>query len=142
MKEKGFHYLGEGKELIQLILSQMNNNRLSTSKTYQKVDRKELYLKINELLSIPSNYENIEGRRFIRSLNRYEFTGKTAGFVEVTNSQGSVIFSSDSRASCAKFLSVSQRTVGRRIEDGNSLDFKGELIFIRGVSAENVLDGQ
>jgi hypothetical protein len=142
LKERGFHYLEEGKELIQLILSQMNNNRLSTSKTYHKVDRKELYLKINELLCSPSNYEDIGGKRFIRSLNRYEFTGKTAGVVEVTNSLGSVIFSTESRAKCAKFLSVSERTVGRRIEDGQAINLNGELVFIKNVPAKNASDGQ
>jgi hypothetical protein len=144
LKEKGFHYLDEGKELIQLILSQMNNHRLSTSgsREVDPLSRKELYLKINGLLSSLSNYENIGGKRFIRSLNRYEFTGKTAGVVEVTNSLGSVIFSSESRAKCAKFLSVSERTVGRRIEDGKGLNLNGELVFIKNVSAENASDGQ
>lgn len=85
MKEKGFQYQDEGLELIKLILSQMNNNRLSTRNTTQKVDRNELYLKINELLNRPSNYDNRNGRRFILSLNRFDNLGKNIG-VEVINS--------------------------------------------------------
>lgn len=53
--KKGHHYSKEGKDLIDLILSQMNNNRLSTS-NQPIIDRDELNLKIQALLNKPSNF--------------------------------------------------------------------------------------
>lgn len=32
IRQKGFHYLKEGRELIELLTDQMNNNRLSSAK--------------------------------------------------------------------------------------------------------------
>ena len=65
--EKGLHSLPSGKELIDLILSQMNAKRLSNSKS-KLVSREELLTKIEELLSLPSNYEiKEEGRIWVIS---------------------------------------------------------------------------
>lgn len=47
--------------LINKIISQMNENRLSTL-GQPIVDRVELDLKINKLFNKPSNYEMREGR--------------------------------------------------------------------------------
>jgi hypothetical protein len=52
LKEQG-HHLSEGVELINLILSQMNNYRLSTSNQQPPVDRVLLLEKISQLLSGP-----------------------------------------------------------------------------------------
>lgn len=54
LKEQG-HHLSEGVELINLTLSQMNNNRLSTS-NQPPVDRVLLLEKFSQLLSGPSNF--------------------------------------------------------------------------------------
>jgi len=54
IQKSGLHLLPEGKELIKRILSQMNNNRLSTSGK-PAIDRDILMRDIAKLLS-KSNY--------------------------------------------------------------------------------------
>jgi len=53
----------------------MNNFRLSTSKNI-KIDRDQLLKDIAILLNGPSNYEIIEGRKIIKSLNKLFFLKK------------------------------------------------------------------
>jgi hypothetical protein len=67
---KGFHYIPEGKDLIERILNQMNSNRLSTSKV-PTIDRTLLHTEIVELLSEPSNYDIRNGKKYIKSLGRH-----------------------------------------------------------------------
>ena len=77
LKERGHHYQEEGKNVLNLIISQMNN-RLSSNQdeNYPVIDREQLYLKINQLLNGPSNIEVKEdGRLFIKSLNRLKSPG-------------------------------------------------------------------
>jgi len=50
--------------MIKRIVSQMNNNRLSTSKA-PKIDRIELLLEIEKFLSRPSNYEIKDGKVWV-----------------------------------------------------------------------------
>ena len=57
--------------MVKRIISQMNNNRLSNSKA-QWIDRDLLLADIDKLLSGPSNYENKNGKIFIKSLNRFK----------------------------------------------------------------------
>lgn len=64
LKDKGFHYTEDGKKVLNLILNQMNNNRLSTS-LGTTVNREELDDEINRLLSGPSNIEIKQGRKYI-----------------------------------------------------------------------------
>lgn len=52
----GHQFSEEGLKLIEKILSQMNNNRLSTSGK-PAVDRTNLLTEIEELLNGPSNFE-------------------------------------------------------------------------------------
>jgi len=64
IKKLGLHYLAEGEYMIKRIVSQMNNNRLSTSKA-PKIDRIELLLEIEKFLSRPSNYEIKDGKVWV-----------------------------------------------------------------------------
>ena len=57
LKEQGQHLTEKGSKLIDLIISQTNNNRLSTSINRVFVDREQLLAKVNELLNEPSNFE-------------------------------------------------------------------------------------
>lgn len=57
LKEQGHHLSLKGAKLIDIILSQTNNNRLSTSLNHAAVDRKQLLVQVNELLKGPSNFE-------------------------------------------------------------------------------------
>lgn len=76
IRKKGLQYTPEGHKVIDRILNQMNNNRLSTS-SKPRIDRAELIIDLNNLLSLPSNYEYKEdGKIFIISENRYLTGGR------------------------------------------------------------------
>jgi hypothetical protein len=63
LKEQGMHYSEKGVKLIDLIISQTNNNRLSTSLNHVVVDREQLLAKVKELLNGPSNFEIRNGKK-------------------------------------------------------------------------------
>ena len=70
LTELGLQYTDRGFKIIDTILSQMNNNRLSSSGSI-KVDRMLLQTEIDILLSGPSNFEHKEdGTIYIKSLNK------------------------------------------------------------------------
>nr|SNU77826.1 TPA: LAGLIDADG endonuclease [Fusarium oxysporum] len=114
LKNLGLHYLAEGKKLIELILSQMNNNRLSNSGN-KTVDRDYIAREVNRLLNGPSNYEIIKGRIFIKSLNKF-YTGRLKIQVELHDQGGSVFKTFDSMNKCADFLGISTHTVSKRMK--------------------------
>ncbi len=114
LKNLGLHYLPEGKKLIELILSQMNNNRLSNSGN-KIVDRNYIASEINRLLNGPSNYEIIKGKIFIKSLNKF-YTGRLKIQVELQDQEGSVFKTFDSMNKCADFLGISTHTVSKRMK--------------------------
>ena len=70
LKKLGLHYLPEGIKLINLILNQMNNERLSNSGS-SLIDRDYIDIELARLLNGPSNYELINGKIFIKSLNKF-----------------------------------------------------------------------
>lgn len=109
----------------------MNNNRLSSNKdeNYPKIEREQLYLKINKLLNGPSNIEVKEdGRLFIKSLNRF-YTGSGKTEVQIISDKGLILKTFTSRlrrsqspqvapgtlSDCAKFLGLTQPTVKNRL---------------------------
>ena len=111
IKEKGLNCLPEGKELIDLILSQMNTKRLSTHNS-KLVDRKVLQVKIEELLVLPSNYEIKEdGRIWIFSENRY--SDKNGVGVILQDESGDVVNSFESLRVCAQVLGQTINLVTR-----------------------------
>lgn len=114
LKNLGLHYLAEGKKLIELILSQMNNNRLSNSGN-KTVDKDYIASEVNRLLNGPSNYEIIKGRIFIKSLNKF-YTGRLKIQVELRDQEGLVFKTFDSMNKCADFLGVSTHTVSKRMK--------------------------
>lgn len=61
LRDRCFHHEETGKELIDLIISQMNNKRLST-KMAPRVDRAFLQTKIDRLLNARSNCDTREGK--------------------------------------------------------------------------------
>ena len=54
LKQNGQHFTQIGIEIIHKILSQMNNNRLSTNSKKVSVDRDALQLEVDKLLAAPS----------------------------------------------------------------------------------------
>jgi len=97
----------------------MNNNRLSTFNGI-KVNREELIVDINNLLLAPSNFEIREGRKFIKSLNRFEGTGKQPT-VELLDESGRIFKTFVSVSDCARFLGVTRSVVYNRLGEGKGI---------------------
>jgi len=136
LKERGHHYQEEGKNVLNLIISQMNNNRLSSNQdeNYPVIDREQLYLKINQLLNGPSNIEVKEdGRLFIKSLNRF-YTGSGKTEVQIlSDKEGLVLKTFTSLSDCAKFLGLTQPTVKNRLIKNQAFLFEGNPCYLKRV---------
>lgn len=142
IKEKGLSYKEEGKRIINLIISQMNNKRLSTNPSFSKVDRVQLYTEINKLLNGPSNFEvKADGRLFIKSLNSY-YTGGGNTQVEIKDKKGLVVNTFFSLSDCARYLGVSQPTVKNRLTKNQSFLLDSKWVYINKVTKENQLTVQ
>lgn len=129
---KGLHYLPEGQELITHITGQMNNNRLSTSKALF-VNREKLLEDIEILMSQPSNYELIDGRVFIKSLNKYRNTNKAVAVELIELSSGNVVKTFSQLTECSKYLGVSLSTVYNRVQKSNQFQLNNNLVYLRKV---------
>lgn len=118
LKEKGHHLSQEGISLIELIISQMNNNRLSTSKTVEykdkNIDRELLLNQINNMLKGPSNFETRNGRLFVISLNKYYHSSRVNKNVVIVDEKGNKLHSFHSLAECAESLRILSSTVSKR----------------------------
>jgi hypothetical protein len=135
LKELGLHYTDEGLKIINTILSQMNNHRLSTSGS-KKVDRALLQTDIDKLLSGSGNLEHRDdGTIFIKSLNRnYSARGKGSFKVKIQDIQtGSILNIFDTLSDCAKFLGISQPLASRRLKQSKSFLFEKILVCIKRV---------
>lgn len=129
LRNKGFHYLPEGKALIERILNQMNNHRLSTSNS-PRVNRTLLIAEIDKFLSLPSNYEIRDGKKFIKSLNRFvrhEQIQEAIG-VQIVDLQGNILNTFDSFSKCAKYLGISKTTISNRLKTGKQFSFGEKLV--------------
>lgn len=131
LKEKGHHLSEEGVKLIDLILSQTNNNRLSTSPNNVVIDRKQLLVKINELLNGPSNFEIRNGKKFVISLNKYFHSSRLNVCVILVDEKGNTLRSFDSLADCAKFLKVDNSTISKRKSKGIPFKFEDKIAYIK-----------
>jgi hypothetical protein len=130
LRTLGLHYTEEGVKIINIILSQMNNNRLTTRRS-GLVDRAALDCDIKRLLKGPSNFEIKEdGRIFIKSLNKY-YNNKAKIRLDLINMTGDIIESFDSSSDCAKYLNVSPMTVSLRLRSSKPFLFKGKLVYIK-----------
>jgi len=132
IRNLGLHYTEKGAKVINLILSQMNNNRLSSKSTTPVIDRSLLQAEIDKLLKEGSNLEEREdGRIFSKSLNRY--LPPTNIGVELKDQYGLVINTFASLSDCAKYLGISRSTIARRLWKNEPLLVKGKLIYIKKV---------
>lgn len=132
IKEKGLHCLPEGKELIDLILSQMNTNRLSTTNS-ELISREELQTKIDALLSLPNNYEIKEdGRIRIISENKYYRSKNSIGVV-LQGEDGDVISSFKPLTACAESLGKTRNLITRYMLSGKPLLINNKLVYIKRV---------
>lgn len=120
--ELGLHYTDEGKEIINRILAQMNNNRLSTAvNEWSAQDRTYLLKDIAVLISKGSNYEIKSGKTYIKSLNRMLSTNKKVAVLLIERNTGDIINSFDSISGCARFLETKVTTAHERVK--NNTDF-------------------
>ena len=129
--EKGLHSLPSGKELIDLILSQMNAKKLSNSKS-KLVSREELLTKIEELLSLPSNYEiKEEGRIWVISENKY-YRDKNSIAVILQNGDGNVIEKPfETLTACAQSLGETRNLITRYMLKGEPLLINNKPVYIK-----------
>lgn len=136
MLQKGFHYLPEGLALIKRIASQMNNNRLGRPKIITENECNLLHTEIDKfLLENPSNYEYIEGRTYIKSLNRFRIERLDVELVELSFNK--VIASFSSITECAKFLGLGRPVTTERVRSNHRFLFKENLVFLRYSPASN-----
>lgn len=131
LREHGHHLAKIGAKVIDLILSQMNNNRLSTSSSQPIVNRAQLLDQVNLLLSGPSNFELRNGRKWVVSLNKYYNSSRKNICVKIVDENGNKLHSFDSLADCAKLLNVKPSTVSKRIIKGISFLFDNKKVYIK-----------
>ena len=131
IRDKEFHYIEEGFKLIRLIISQMNNRRLSTAGR-PAVDRASVDADILRLLSRPSNYEKREDGIWIISENKYLKGGKSKPILLI-DQKGSILYSFYSVTDCAKFLGKSRQTIYKWIQDSRTFLFKNKLVSFKKV---------
>lgn len=127
----------QGVKLIDIILTQMNNNRLSTTSSHPTVDRTLLLAEVNLLLSGPSNFGLRNGRKWVISLNKYYNSSRRNICVIITDESGSNLHSFDSLADCANFLDVDPSTVSKRINKGIPFLFENKQAYIKKESVNN-----
>ena len=129
LKNLGLQYTEEGLKAIDRLINQMNDYRLSTSDS-PKVDRASLLSEIELLLNGPSNLEEIEGRIFIKSLNRFRSEKKYIA-VELQDEKGNILNSFHSIADCIKFLGLGRDLVYKRYQKGQPILFGGKQVYIK-----------
>lgn len=131
LRYKGFQYTDDGLKLIELIISQMNNRRLSSSEV-AIVDREFLYKEINLILNKPSNLEVKNGNTWIISQNR--FINRTgSNVVQLIGDNGEVITSFYSFKDCAKYSDVSLQAIPNRINKNSKFKFKDKFYTLKKV---------
>lgn len=136
LKEQGHHLTKKGVKLICLILSQMNNNRLSTTSS-QPVDRAFLLDEINQLLSGPSNFEIRNGRQWVISLNKYYHSPRSNISVVIQDEKGNYIHSFNSIIDCAKFLDVHPTTISKRIKKSIPFLLENKRFYVKKEEVNN-----
>lgn len=138
LKQLGLNYTGEGIKVIDQILSQMNNRRLSTNSS-AKVDRTLLTNNVEKLLNGPSNFEIKEnGQIWIKSLNSYKRGSNAKSIkVQLQESNGLVLNTFDSISSCARFLGVHPPRVKALLDNSKSILFDNKYYFIKKVEDDS-----
>lgn len=131
LRDRCHHYEEKGDNIMSLIVSQMNNKRLST-KGGSKVDRMSLQKSLNELLSGPSNCEIREGKIWIKSLNRFQHKGGLIKpmAVQFQDQNGNIIKTFSTQADCAKSLGVTRTTVARWLQEGKPVLYENKIVYI------------
>lgn len=133
LREQGHHLSEQGAKLIDLILSQMNRNRLLTNSGQPFVDRGQVLDQVNQLLSGRSNFEIRNDRKWVISLNKYYNSSRQNICVGIEDEEGNILHKFDSLADCAKFLNVKATTVSKRRIKGMWFTFDNKKVCIKKV---------
>lgn len=120
MKKAGHHHTEKGKDLIDSIFNQMNNNRLSSSAGSElKISRELLITEVKKMLQGPSNYKKEGGKTLIISENK-SLTYRNNVKIEIRDIKGNVINSCVTIVAVMEFLGLSRYIILKRLEDGKS----------------------
>ena len=145
LRNRGHHYTEQDIKILNLILNQMNRNRLSTSQLTTWVNREQLNDEIDRLLKEPSNLEIKEGKIFIKSLNKnipfstrnYE---KFKHAVQVLDAEtGCVLYNFKSTRSCAEFVGLASSSAARYLKLGKRFLFQNKLVYI--IKLDDTVEG-
>lgn len=116
--------------MINRIISQMNNNRLSSSSSLQ-VDRDLLLCDLKVMLEGGSNYEfKSNGQIVIKSTGKFLKKGAPIG-VLVLDENGDILNEFESINTCGAYLGVSHHTIRSRLHDGKSIKFHSKLVYVK-----------
>ena len=131
LRDRCHQYEEEGDKIMNLIVSQMNNKRLST-KGSSPVNRESLQKSIDDLLSGPSNCEIREGKIWIKSLNKFRPRGGLIKpmAVQLQDQNGNIIKTFSTQADCAKSLGITRPTVARWLQQGKPVLFENKIVYI------------
>jgi hypothetical protein len=132
LKERGHHYQEEGVRLLNLLVNQMNNSRLSTSSQARKptIDRNQLLIDITNMLNGPSNFEIKDGRKIIKSSNKLAGVGKQT-IVQLLEEKGGIIKTFYSISDCAKHLGASRTFVYAWLKKGKPFLFEDKRVLVK-----------
>lgn len=99
---------GELKEIVANIKSQMNVNRTL------------LLTDIALLINKGSNYMILDGKTYIKSLNRFLSTNKKVAVQLIAEDSGVILKTFDSVSECAKFLDINIQTAHYRTKKNSN----------------------
>lgn len=116
--------------MINRLLNQMNNNRLSTGIKLQ-VDRDLLLRDLKVMLEGDSNYEpNAEGKIVIKSSGKLLNKGIPIR-VLILYDKGNNLKELESINACGTYLGISHDTVRVRLNDGKPIKFNSMLVYVK-----------
>lgn len=134
LRDRCHHYEKEGKKLMDLIASQMNNNRLSTKGgvAARLPNRAFLLTSIERLLSGPSNCEVREGKIWIISLNRFRHKGGLIKpmAVQLQDQKGNIIKTFNTQKDCADSFGVTRTAVAYWMLKSKPVLFEDKIVYI------------
>lgn len=136
LRDLGLHFTKDGLKVLDQIFNQMNNNRLTSNKIHNNTDSLLLQKEIDRLLSGPSNFEMKEGKVWIKSLNKYKLSS-TKIKLALVDEKGLILNSFDSVSSCSDFLSISRKTIMKRLNENKAVEFNNMLIYINKIESDN-----
>jgi intein-encoded DNA endonuclease-like protein len=131
LKERGHHFQEEGLRLLNYLINQMNNYRLSTNlKASLPMCRAEILKAINTMLEGPSNYEVVGDRTIIKSLNKPAGGGLSVG-VWLEDENKNVIKTFYTITDCVKYLGITRSVFKTRLLKNKPMVINNKSVYIK-----------